>query len=41
MSQATISKDVEYLESNAKELTKRIVEDKSPHEKLCKGLIIL
>jgi DeoR/GlpR family transcriptional regulator of sugar metabolism len=31
VSQATISKDVEYLEANAKEQTKRIVEDKLRH----------
>ena len=34
VSQATISKDVEYLEANAKEQTKRIVEDKLPHAHL-------
>ena len=31
VSQATISKDVGFLEANAKEQTKRIVEDKLPH----------
>jgi predicted transcriptional regulator len=34
VSQATISKDVEYLGANAKEQTKRIVEDKLPHAHL-------
>jgi hypothetical protein len=34
VSQVTISKDVEGLEANAKEQTKRIVEDKLPHAHL-------
>jgi transposase len=34
VSQATISKDVEYLEASAKEQMKRLVEDKLPHAHL-------